>query len=245
MLIDFRGLKGAGILIQMLYIGLSIMSFQFEGGSWTSPYIEIVEEWRVDPYAFLEDGQPSKGIASTVYDDSGTSWRLTLIDEENAYVISQNGSVETVPYQFDAEIMRFSPDGLYCVMYDIYTDQCARLDLQSGDIEIFHPFQTEYHDGYRYPMIRVTNSGSLIVLHYTNLRLYDSDLNVVVLSDDHYSHNSSIGYSDNGNLVCVSNGDVIEAYNESGDLLWTYETVLLPTTNQYGRVYVSHNGVVV
>jgi hypothetical protein len=232
------------ILLHFVYILIALSTLLIEGGSWTAPGYSVAEEWRINPYDYIQESKPVTAYATTVEDENGCVWKLVLIDDENAYIFICNNLTETIPYEFTAEIIKFSPNAEFVVMYDIYSDRCARLDLVSGDLSIFSPFETPVlGEGYRYPKIKVTDSGSIIALHSRNLRIYDRNLNLTFTRDDHYFTNSSISCSDDGVLVCVTNRNLIEAFTESGNPLWSVETSLFPvSSNQYGEVYVSPSG---
>jgi hypothetical protein len=226
------------MIAQSLLILLSIAILEFDGDSWTAPGWRVTEEWRIDPYEYVEDGEPSRGIATCETDGS---WKLTLVDENDAYVIHQDGSVDRFPFDFDIESIRFSPNAEYCVMWDIYTDQFGRLDLSSGDFRLVSPFQDPGGLSYRWPKIRITDSGSVVLLHSRFLRIFDPDLNLVLSNDDHFPTNSSIGYSNNGELICVTNGDQVDAYDSEGSYLWTVDAQLIAMT-QWGKVFVAQDG---
>ena len=226
----------------VLLIAIGIFQATEVDGLWTDQDCQITQAWSLDPSEYITKGSDSRGMANIVIEDDEGIWQFTLVDDSRALLATREGIESEVRFDFDSERAKFSPNGRYIVMYDIRTEECARIDLYEEEFETVHPFREPYNDGYRFPLCSITDTGSIVLKHSNSFRIYDHDLDLVVCNDDHYPFNSAVCHSDDGSGIFVSNGDNVDAYNSSGEILWTRDLDLYPNRGYLSFLYCSPDG---
>ncbi|MFO8183513.1 MAG: WD40 repeat domain-containing protein, partial [Candidatus Aegiribacteria sp.] len=192
------------------------------------------------PSEYITKGSDSRGVANIVIEDDEEIWQFTLVDDSRALLVTREGIESEVRFDFDSERAKFSPNGRYIAMYDMRTSELARIDLYDEEFEVVRPFQDSTHDGYIHATCRITNSGSIVLVHGRTCRIYDSDLNLVVFN--YSSQISSMCYADDGSRVFITYGDSVIAYDSSGEMIWSRELDLYPNRGYVSFLYCSPDG---
>ncbi|OPL19391.1 MAG: hypothetical protein AVO35_10925 [Candidatus Aegiribacteria sp. MLS_C] len=200
------------------------------------------EEWRVNPQDYIDCDELSRGKAVYIEGDETSYWQLYLVDQQEIRIVSQlTGEVVSYHHGFNCDEIRFSPNAAYCLLVNRQREECARIDLSTGDMVLFRPYDERHPTGTRPMMARISDCGSMLFLSDRELRILDAELHLIAESNDQFPMNPSVSYSQHGDFFCLTNGDHIDAYDEDG-LAWSIPARVIPSHNLWGRVYVTPDG---
>lgn len=214
-----------------------------DAGSWISPTINLVEEWQFNPYELVHPICNTIGQIYNVTTSSGPEWHTTLVGQDRIFLLENGEVVESFPYSFDAEVLEFSENGEFLLMYDIHSDSCLCINLVDQSLQILDPFpEGVIHN---IPLLRVTNTGSIIAKCWTYFRLFNDKLECIISSDDYYAWNTFIEPVQESSRIFITYLNSLSVYDNTGACYWTsdlsdsnFPAIQNITTNSDGSVIV-------
>ncbi len=196
--------------------------------SWTSPDIRIVTEWSLNVMDLIDPAYTHLGTVYGVESEEGFEWHTVLVDKNFVLLLEGDTVVNSIPYSGDIWRMTFSPDCRYLLGY-CYLKKLILFDLAESTVKSIPLFSSGMELPGN-PLIRVTNDGTVLVKHYTYLRMYDSGFNCI-LSRDNFSWGVEfVGLSEAGDRFYTTTYDSLRAYDMQGNLLWNTE---LPEPHEF------------
>ncbi len=189
---------------------------------WTSPDIRIATEWS---FNVIDRIDPVYGQLGTVYgveSEEGFEWHTVLVDEEYVLLLESDAVVNSIPYSGDIYRLTFSPDCQYLLGYCYFDEKLILFDLAESTVKSIPLFSSEMELPGN-PLIRVTNDGTVLVKHYTYLRMYDSGFNCILSRDNFNWGHAFVGLSNAGDQFYTTTYDSLRAYDMQGNLLWNRE----------------------
>ena len=191
---------------------------QIGEGSWTSPDIQVIEDWQFDPFDYINPADAFLGHIYSTTSEDGFDWQAILVDEEFVLILAKEGIADQIPYQSDVHQLRFSPNGRFVLICDYQNNLLTRLDLLEHDFQTFKPFP----EGINYILLTITDSGLIVAKRRSCLKLFNYDLEEVI-SINGLGINIYDKIVSGGSLFFVTNTTELSAYNETGRVLWTSE----------------------
>jgi hypothetical protein len=197
--------------------------------SWTSPDIRIATEWSLNVMDLIDPAYTHLGTVYEVESEEGFEWHTVLVDKNFVLLLEGDTVVNSIPYSGDIWRMTFSPDCRYLLGYCYNDEKLILFNLEEGTVKSIPLFSS----GMGFPgnpRICVTNDGTVLVKHYTYLRIYDSDFNCI-LSRDNFSWGVEfVGLSEAGDRFYTTTYDSLRAYDMQCNLLWNTE---LPEPHEF------------
>ncbi len=190
--------------------------------SWTSPDVRIVEEWNLNVMDLIDPAYTHLGTVYSVESEEGFEWHTVLVDQN--YVLQLEGDivVDRIPYSGDIWRMTFSPDCQYLLGYCSSDEKLILFDLAESTVKSIPLFSSGMELPGN-PLIRVTNDGTILLKHYTYLRMYNSDFNCILSRDNFSWGHAFVGLSDAGDRFYTTTYDSLRAYDIQGNLMWNSE----------------------
>ena len=190
--------------------------------SWTSPDVRIVEEWSLNVMDLVDPVYGQLGTVYGVESEEGFEWHTVLVDKECVLLLECDTVVNSIPYSGDIYRLTFSPDCQYLLGYCYFDEKLILFDLAESTVKSIPLFSSGMGLSGN-PLIRVTNDGTVLVKHYTYLRMYDSDFNCTLSRDNFSWGHAFVGLSNAGDRFYTTTYDSLRAFDMQGDLLWNRE----------------------
>jgi hypothetical protein len=209
--------------------------------SWTSPDIVITEEWSLNILDRIEPAYAHLGTVYDVEDENGFHWHTILVDKEYVLHFEENTLVDSIPYSGNIWRMTFSPDCRYLLGYCDVDKRLLLFDLSENTV-VSYPLFSQELDVTGNPILRVTNSGTVLIKHNTYLRLYDSSFNCIISRDNFSWGGRFIAISDSGDHFYVESNNSIQAFDIEGNIVRSIDLPVSVDENSNRAISLSGTG---
>lgn len=219
--------------ILLMIVAVSQEPFTLTEDSWISPEINLIEEEILDPYEYVTPVYHYIGHIVYVETENGEKWQATLVGENEVCLLLEDGEPEYIPYSFEVNSLRFSPNGRFVLFYDLLADSCGLLDTSTHD---FIGFRTGLPEDSGFPSISISNTGSTVFGKYSHVSIRGSNGEQVALITGFSSRLMDAKVSNSGSMIVIAETQRLMCLNESGELLWE-KNVTLP--EDMGRLRIA------
>jgi hypothetical protein len=183
---------------------------------WCAPGISVTEEWSLDVMNRIDPAFRHLGDVYGVESEDGFSWHTVLVAKGYVLHFRDDVLIDSLTYEGDIDYIKFSANHRYLLGYSGTDNTMKLFDLIESTVVYQLVFS---HDMglLSEPSFRLADDGRIIAKHSTYLRIYDSDLDVVLSEDDFEWGGRFIGMTHDGSRMYACNDNSIKVLNANAE----------------------------
>ncbi|MBN2609181.1 MAG: WD40 repeat domain-containing protein [Candidatus Fermentibacteraceae bacterium] len=176
-----------------------------------------------------------------VESEDGFSWHTVLVAEGYVLHFRDDVLIDSLTYEGDIDYIKFSANHRYLLGYSGTDNTMKLFDLIESTVVYQLVFS---HDMglLSEPSFRLADDGRIIAKYSTYLRIYDSDLNVILSSDDFEWGGNYIGMTHDGSRMYSSDDRYLRSFDANAYERWSVDLPESEGVTAWRRFTLSNAG---